>query len=149
MAAGHLLLLRTGLKDANWRYRMSLAGEWIGRVNGWLGAPGGGANLRSARRSVPVASGARSCARAGALTPALLDPLSAWGQSLKSSMQGRSTSGIQMIRRVAAEQAVAGEKLVMETRGQRADEAHPTPPAELGRQSTSFVKHLRDLALGE
>jgi glycosyltransferase involved in cell wall biosynthesis len=93
---------------------------------------------------------ARAPRQAGEFSPALLDRLSAWGQSLRNSMQGRATSGIQMIRRAAAEQAAAGESvLVLESTSQRADEAHPTPPAELGRQSGSFLKHLRELALGE
>lgn len=94
---------------------------------------------------------ARAPQHPGTFDSRVLERLSAWGQSLQSAARGRATSGIQMIRRAAAEQVVAGEQFASTepTIAQRADDAHPTPPADLRRQSTTFLKHLRDLALGE
>jgi glycosyltransferase involved in cell wall biosynthesis len=96
---------------------------------------------------------ARATRQPPAFEAGLLDRLSAWGQTLRNLASGRPAGGIQMIRRDGALQLADHDDLAVAelsaTESHRADHAHPTPRAEASRQSLTFLKHLRDLALGE
>jgi hypothetical protein len=99
---------------------------------------------------------ARAETKPGVVSPALLERLSTWGQALKSlAAGGGSLGGIQLIRRDAAEQIAAGHAPQREPAAlpvaaierSRSDPSHPA--AQRPRQATTFLRHLRDLALGE
>jgi glycosyltransferase involved in cell wall biosynthesis len=98
---------------------------------------------------------ARADARPGVLSPGLLDRLTTWGQQLKNLAQNENGGGIQMIRRDGAEliaahhqpeAAVAAARELATSDRARQDASHPTARP---RQSASFLRHLRNLALGE
>ena len=88
---------------------------------------------------------ARAARHPGVFEPALLERLSTWGQALQKLAGSASASSIQMIRREALEDLAAETSA---TQHARADEAHPDQPAG-PRYGAAFLRHLRDLALGE
>jgi hypothetical protein len=108
---------------------------------------------------------ARAARPPGVIQPELLDRLTAWGQTLSKLSGGAAASSIQMIRRDALENLSAGPSTdgarpfdgssteascngVAMRSSSRTDDAHPDRPARPQFGST-FLKHLRDLALGE
>jgi len=104
---------------------------------------------------------ARAARQPGVFQPELLDRLSTWGESLRKLAGGAAASSIQMIRRdalaaVAADDAARGPSDLNDDRAasaatplhSRTDAAHPEQPA-MPRFGATFLKHLRDLALGE
>jgi hypothetical protein len=104
---------------------------------------------------------ARAARQPGVFQPELLDKLTTWGESLRKLAGGAAASSIQMIRRDAANEVAAslppaprpteppapGTSIAATTIA-RADAAHPDQPA-MPRFGATFLKHLRDLALGE
>jgi hypothetical protein len=76
-----------------------------------------------------------------ALDAGLLERLSTWGQSLRNRPRQETTGSLRIIHRAhipAPEQSTARA---------RADASHLKQPAK--RRATTFLDHLRDLALGE
>ena len=101
---------------------------------------------------------ARAARQPGLFQPELLDRLTTWGQSLRNLAGAAAASSIQMIRRDALA-AVADEELARHSapandhpaappQHSRTDPAHPDQPP-MPRFGATFLKHLRDLALGE
>ena len=111
--------------------------------------------LWSLRRDPNVVM-ARAARQPGVIQPELLDRLTTWGQSLRQQAGSAAASSIQMIRRdavsglieapnsSAADPAVAPNGSIHA----RADAPHADQPA-VPRFAATFLKHLRDLALGE
>jgi hypothetical protein len=104
---------------------------------------------------------ARAARQPGVFQPELLDRLTTWGESLRKLSGGAAASSIQMIRRdalttVAPDEAPRAAALPADDRPapattplhSRTDAAHPDQPA-MPRFGATFLKHLRDLALGE
>jgi glycosyltransferase involved in cell wall biosynthesis len=104
---------------------------------------------------------ARAARQPGVFQPELLDRLTTWGQSLRKLAGGAAASSIQMIRRDAlAETPASASEPKLPSTGEpaapplpapyhsRTDAAHPDQPA-MPRFGATFLKHLRDLALGE
>jgi len=104
---------------------------------------------------------ARAARQPGVFQPELLDRLTTWGESLRKLAGGAAASSIQMIRRdalagVAADEVPHGAALPADDRPapattplrSRTDPAHPDQPA-MPRFGATFLRHLRDLALGE
>jgi glycosyltransferase involved in cell wall biosynthesis len=98
---------------------------------------------------------ARAARQPGVFEPALLDRLSTWGQALQKLAGGAAASSIQMIRREAALELAAkttdtakSESEQRASQHARADGAHPDQPAA-PRYGAAFLRHLRELALGE
>ena len=97
---------------------------------------------------------ARAASRPGVFDPQLLDRLSQWGQTLKTADQSANAGGIHMIRRAAVERLLAdngGDEDLALTElparpPVRTDRPHATLPP---RKSSSFLRHLKNLALGE
>lgn len=85
---------------------------------------------------------ARGGARRGVFDERLRERLSACGQQLKERTQQDAAGGIHMIRRNAARELLADH----DTGPMRTDSPHP-PRAQ--RPAVSFVRHLKQLALGE
>ena len=91
----------------------------------------------------------------GPLPTGLIERLTTWGQSLRNAVRRQSTGGVRMVRGAAAETLAAAGIDSRETR------AIPLPHAETGRRDaahsprpqrrpkSSFLEHLRDLAVGE
>lgn len=85
-------------------------------------------------------------------TRGLMDRLTRWAAALQESAQRQQTAGIQMIRRQGVEElrrssAVEEELTIMQlpnTQIARADSSHSGPT-----QTPSFLRKLRDLAVGE
>lgn len=111
--------------------------------------------LWSLRRDQDIVM-ARAARQPGVFQPDLLDKLTTWGESLRKLAGGAAASSIQMIRRDAANEVATSlppapqtsEPPAAATAIARADAAHPDQPA-MPRFGATFLKHLRDLALGE
>ena len=86
---------------------------------------------------------AREGARRGVFDERLRQRLSAWGQQRKErSQQDNAAGGIHMIRRDAVRELLADH----DTGPLRTDPPHPP---RIQRPAVSFVRHLKQLALGE
>lgn len=100
-----------------------------------------------------AASGGKSQAP-GVLDPSLLKRLATWGQSLRSTATARTRGGLQMVRRSDA----------ASLKNRRNDAASvavaPSAPKSLGRtdashlpekprQARNFLRHLRDVTIGD
>jgi cellulose synthase/poly-beta-1,6-N-acetylglucosamine synthase-like glycosyltransferase len=96
---------------------------------------------------------ARSAARPGVFDPQLLERLCQWGRTLQSAAQAKS-GGIHMICRAAVEKLLADgdtgdEPMVTHLAAgsaARTDASHSALPPP---RSGSFLRHLKQLALGE
>jgi glycosyltransferase involved in cell wall biosynthesis len=99
---------------------------------------------------------ARAARQPGVIQPELLERLTTWGQTLRQQSGSAAASSIQMIRRDAINGLTetpisAGGLPVAAPNGSihaRADAPHAELPA-VPRIAATFLKHLRDLALGE
>ena len=93
---------------------------------------------------------ARAARQPGVIQPELLERLTTWGQSLRQRSGSAAASSIQMIRRDAMHgMAEAPTSPGATPNGHaRADAPHADQPA-MPRFAATFLKHLRDLALGE
>jgi glycosyltransferase involved in cell wall biosynthesis len=103
---------------------------------------------------------ARAARQPGVIQPELLDRLTTWGQSLRQQAGSAAASSIQMIRRDALADMTPAADGAMPSRPSehpsaalpaqqsRADAPHSDLPA-LRRYSATFLRHLRDLAIGE
>jgi glycosyltransferase involved in cell wall biosynthesis len=108
-----------------------------------------------ALRNDPDVVMARAARQPGVIQPELLDRLTTWGQSLRKHAGSAAASSIQMIRRDAlhdlaappSEPTLAAAPPTNPHRA-RTDAAHPDQPA-MPRFGATFLKHLRNLALGE
>jgi glycosyltransferase involved in cell wall biosynthesis len=107
-------------------------------------------------RNDPDVVMARAARQPGVIQPELLERLTTWGQSLRKHAGSAAASSIQMIRRdslhgldsTSNEPATAAASSPASPQHARADAAHPDQPA-MPRFGGTFLKHLRNLALGE
>jgi glycosyltransferase involved in cell wall biosynthesis len=99
---------------------------------------------------------ARAPRQPGVVQPELLERLTTWGQALRQQAGSAAASSVQMIRRDAVDALTAGatqspDSAILHSPAPlhaRTDAPHPDRPA-VPRFATTFLKHLRDLALGE
>jgi glycosyltransferase involved in cell wall biosynthesis len=110
--------------------------------------------LWSLRRDPDVVM-ARAARQPGVIQPELLERLTTWGQTLRQQSGSAAASSIQMIRRDAvhglADTPISASAPAAMPNGPihaRADAPHADQPA-VPRFAATFLKHLRDLALGE
>ena len=90
----------------------------------------------------------------GTLDPSLLKRLATWGQSLRSAPSEEARGGLQMIRRSDAassqdlrlDTAIAVASPIAPKQHGRTDASHP---AEKPRQARNFLRHLRDVTIGD
>ena len=97
---------------------------------------------------------ARATPQSGVFDQQLLDRLAQWGRTLRSAGDSSNSGGIHMIRRGAVERLLADDRTDDELelthapspKAARTDASHPSPRPS---GSTSFLRHLKHLALGE